>query len=135
MSLTTRRAVLCGTAAACGAAALSACSSSRGGGSGSAPSAAPGGVLARLDDVPVGKVVSAATPEGDPVLLARTSETEVTAVSPVCTHEGCTVEPSGECPCHGSRFDPRTGEVLGGPAGSALGQVAVQVVDGEVRTS
>lgn len=134
MSTPTRRAVLCGAVAACGSVALSACSS--GGGSAlDAPAASPGGALAKLADVPVGEVVEAATPEGDPVLLTRTSETEVSAFSAVCTHEGCTVGPSGDCPCHGSRFDPRTGEVLAGPAGSPLPAVAVQVVEGEVRTA
>jgi Rieske Fe-S protein len=41
-----------------------------------------------------------------------------TALSPVCTHLGCTVEIHGqrlECPCHGSTYD-RSGSVLRGPA-------------------
>jgi glycine/D-amino acid oxidase-like deaminating enzyme/nitrite reductase/ring-hydroxylating ferredoxin subunit len=44
----------------------------------------------------------------------------VHAVSPVCTHMGCTVtwntaETSWDCPCHGSRFNC-DGEVIQGPA-------------------
>jgi cytochrome b6-f complex iron-sulfur subunit len=40
------------------------------------------------------------------------------AVSPTCTHRGCTVEVQGAvlvCPCHGSTFS-RSGTVLRGPA-------------------
>jgi nitrite reductase/ring-hydroxylating ferredoxin subunit len=40
------------------------------------------------------------------------------ALSPICTHLGCTVDIAGAhlvCPCHGSTYD-RTGQVLRGPA-------------------
>ena len=40
------------------------------------------------------------------------------AVSPTCTHRGCTVDVEGAvlvCPCHGSTFS-RAGTVLRGPA-------------------
>lgn len=55
----------------------------------------------------------------------RDPEGEVHAFSPVCTHMGCLVhwnaaERSWDCPCHGSRFDARSGAVLNGPATSAL---------------
>ena len=44
------------------------------------------------------------------------------AVSPICTHLGCTVDIQGErlvCPCHGSTYD-RVGKVLQGPAQQPL---------------
>jgi Rieske Fe-S protein len=58
--------------------------------------------------------------KGKEILLARTSEDGVRAVSPVCSHEKCTVAyrrkvTRFECPCHGSFFD-LDGNVLNGPA-------------------
>ena len=46
----------------------------------------------------------------------------VAAVSPICTHRGCTVGIEGAllvCPCHGSTYD-REGRVLRGPAADPL---------------
>jgi cytochrome b6-f complex iron-sulfur subunit len=58
-------------------------------------------------------------------LVARTSANTFTALEGVCTHEGCTVTgAAGDvyvCPCHGSRYT-RTGQVVQGPARSALRQ-------------
>ncbi|MDP8244370.1 MAG: Rieske 2Fe-2S domain-containing protein [Candidatus Hinthialibacter antarcticus] len=42
----------------------------------------------------------------------------IAAMSLICTHLGCIVQPSTQgfvCPCHGSKFD-RDGNVKGGPA-------------------
>lgn len=38
------------------------------------------------------------------------------------------------CPCHGSQFDARTGDVLAGPAPAPLAKVAVRVTGGNVVT-
>ena len=58
-------------------------------------------------------------------LVARTSQSAVTAVTAVCTHEGCAVTgfDSGHyvCPCHGSTFTT-SGTVVQGPASSPLRQ-------------
>lgn len=51
------------------------------------------------------------------------------ALSLVCTHLGCTVEPKDNgftCPCHGSRYD-ESGQVLRGPAQQALKRLRVEV--------
>jgi len=52
-------------------------------------------------------------------LVSRTAQDTFTAVTAVCTHEGCTVNGiSGSiyvCPCHGSEFSA-SGGVIKGPA-------------------
>ena len=58
-------------------------------------------------------------------LVARTSQSAVTAVTAVCTHEGCAVTGFDSaryvCPCHGSTFTT-SGAVVQGPASSPLRQ-------------
>src|SRR3954469_25499865 len=58
-------------------------------------------------------------------LVARTSQSAVTAVTSVCTHEGCAVSGFANslyvCPCHGSEFNT-SGAVVQGPASSPLRQ-------------
>ncbi len=54
---------------------------------------------------------------------------EITALSPTCTHAGCTVkfnpeEKSWDCPCHGGRFDVH-GKVISGPPRKDLKQIEV----------
>jgi glycine/D-amino acid oxidase-like deaminating enzyme/nitrite reductase/ring-hydroxylating ferredoxin subunit len=54
----------------------------------------------------------------------RDKEGRVKKMSAVCTHMGCLVrwnqaEATWDCPCHGSRFDPK-GKVLSGPAETPL---------------
>ncbi|HTM67735.1 MAG TPA: FAD-dependent oxidoreductase [Candidatus Binatia bacterium] len=66
---------------------------------------------------------------GRRVAVHRTKEGKVMAVSPVCTHLGCTVRwnqarTSWDCPCHGSRFDV-DGKVLNGPATEPLASVPI----------
>lgn len=68
-------------------------------------------------------------------LLARTGDSTVTALTAVCTHEGCTVANfSGSqfvCPCHGSTFNA-SGSVANGPANRALQSFPAQVANGAV---
>lgn len=137
MSPVTRRAALCGLVAACGTTTLAGCASGSGAPAPTAAAPAAGAPLVALADVPVGQVVSATTPDGAKVLVARPGDSDVVAFSAVCTHQGCTVEPADDglkCPCHGSQFAALTGEVVQGPAQRALPRVEVEVVDGQVRT-
>jgi Rieske Fe-S protein len=69
----------------------------------------------------------------EPVYVLVMDDGNVTALSPICTHLGCTVEIQGPrlvCPCHGSTYD-RGGAVLVGPAVRGLRQYRVdQSADG-----
>ncbi|MCU1278123.1 MAG: Rieske (2Fe-2S) domain protein [bacterium] len=54
-----------------------------------------------------------------PIVVVRTSDTVVTALSATCTHAGCLVEYSTgaeqlHCPCHNASFNLQ-GAVLSGP--------------------
>ena len=73
-------------------------------------------------------------PEGRNVFIFHRPEGFV-AISAVCTHLGCIVNPSARgfvCPCHGSVFDP-DGRVLGGPAPRPLPWFEISVApDGQL---
>ncbi|HEU0181182.1 MAG TPA: Rieske (2Fe-2S) protein [Agromyces mariniharenae] len=98
------------------------------------PSAAPdappvGEDVAALADVPVGGSIDA-TINGQPALIAQPAAGQVVAFSAVCTHQQCVVAAAGsefDCPCHGSKFDAATGDVINGPALAALSPIAVSV--------
>lgn len=117
-----------------GALALTACAG------GSTPGSAQPKKNARVTgiaSVPVGGAVKVDV-GGAPVIVARPSARQTVAFSAICTHQGCVVEPAGRtlnCPCHGSQFDALTGQVLRGPAVSALPKIAVAVKNGEVVTT
>jgi cytochrome b6-f complex iron-sulfur subunit len=60
----------------------------------------------------------------DTIIIVRVSDTEVVAVSDICTHSGCenlytASSKTFDCPCHGSKFS-LTGQVINGPARRAL---------------
>lgn len=64
----------------------------------------------------------------DPIYVLSHDDGSFTALSPICTHLGCTVEIEGErlvCPCHGSTYD-RSGTVLQGPATLPLARFATR---------
>ena len=85
--------------------------------------------VASTQDVTDGQLHRAEA-NGVPVLLAR-YQGQVYAMSDTCTHLGCSLA-EGKleqdvvvCPCHGSGFSVRDGQVLQGPAG--VSQPAFQV--------
>jgi len=58
------------------------------------------------------------------VLIIRSSATNYTALSRICTHQGCTVNYDSAtkrlvCPCHGATYS-NTGSVIGGPTSTPL---------------
>ena len=131
LPVVSRRAALTLGGVAASAVVLVACSPS------SAPPAATGGgeapteptEVGTLGDLPVGGTVAAEVGE-TPILLSRPSEGEVKAFSAICTHQQCVVAADFGCPCHGSVFDPSTGEPTQGPANQPLPELTV-TLDGD----
>jgi Rieske Fe-S protein len=73
--------------------------------------------------------------ERDPLYVLAHGLDRFVALSPICTHRGCTVDAQGEhlvCPCHGSTYD-RSGAVLRGPAERPLRRYATQVSGGYIE--
>jgi nitrite reductase/ring-hydroxylating ferredoxin subunit/uncharacterized membrane protein len=77
--------------------------------------------------------------DGVPVLIARSRSGEVCALAATCTHlggplpEGSREGDTVTCPWHGSRFDLRTGAVLGGPAVFAQPRLPARVREGKIE--
>lgn len=135
----TRRTLVTIGGASAGAVLLAACTpgggqdangSGSGSGSGDGGSSSGGGTAeVSLASIPVGGAVSA-TLAGKPIVVSQPSAGQVVAFSAVCTHQGCTVAPQGkefDCPCHGSKFDATTGDVLNGPARDPLPKLKATV--------
>jgi Rieske Fe-S protein len=73
-------------------------------------------------------------PQGatDPLYVLRLDDGQFAVISPICTHQGCTVDIQGPrlvCPCHGSTYD-RQGRVLRGPAERSLARFTTTMADG-----
>jgi nitrite reductase/ring-hydroxylating ferredoxin subunit len=92
--------------------------------------------LGNEKDLPPGsmKAVQAGDRE---ILLANPGE-GIYAINNVCTHHGCrlsdgTLEGGNvRCPCHGSVFSVKTGEVVKGPAKAPEPSYTVTIVNGEI---
>lgn len=119
-----RRIVFQGMGALGVAAALAGCG---GGDESAADPPATGSALATTSEVPVGGGVVNSEAR---VVVTQPTEGEFKAFTAICTHQSCTVTGVDEtinCSCHGSRFAIDTGEPVGGPAPSALAEVAIKV--------
>lgn len=60
----------------------------------------------------------------DTIMVIRSSDTAVVALSAICTHAGCSMNFDAasaiiDCPCHGSQFG-EDGRVIKGPAARAI---------------
>jgi Rieske Fe-S protein len=70
----------------------------------------------------------------DPIYVLALGPRRFAALSPICTHLGCTVEiEEGRlvCPCHGSSYD-REGRVLRGPAERSLDRYRAELTADDV---
>jgi thiosulfate dehydrogenase (quinone) large subunit len=102
---------------------------------GSTPATDPSGTaIGPASDVPVGGSASFTDPATqDPSLVIQQTAGNFVAFDAVCPHAGCTVAYQASariiaCPCHGSEFNPRTGDVVRGPA--PIGLTTISVVKG-----
>jgi Rieske Fe-S protein len=95
---------------------------------------AAGDVVVPLSRIPVAGAYEVSL-DGRRVILSRPAEDTVLAFDATCTHQGCTVRATEEglaCPCHGSVFDPATGEAVHGPATEPLAPVGVAIRGSDV---
>src|SRR6266550_6277995 len=93
--------------------------------------------LAKADEIPDGEV-RAFDANGVPVAVANV-DGSFFAFDDTCPHRQCSLA-EGEleemtivCPCHGSEFDVRTGEVVAPPARDPVAHYDVKVEDGQIQ--
>jgi thiosulfate dehydrogenase [quinone] large subunit len=93
-----------------------------------------GTLIGSVTSVPVGGSAAFTDPSsGDPALVIQQTAGDVVAFDAICPHAGCTVayKQSAKliaCPCHGSEFNARTGNVIRGPA--TYGLTPIKVITG-----
>ncbi|MFN2544940.1 MAG: Rieske (2Fe-2S) protein [Actinomycetota bacterium] len=93
--------------------------------------------LAKADEIPEGEV-RAFDANGVPVAVANVGGS-LFAFDDTCPHRQCSLaegeleEATIVCPCHGSEFDVRTGDVLNPPARDPVAHYEIQVEDGTIK--
>ncbi len=85
-----------------------------------------------LEKLEMGKSLPFTDLKGKELMIIRTGENEVKALSTVCTHLGCKVYWQSDknqfyCPCHAGVFSPQ-GEVLAGPPPKSLQTYPVEII-------
>lgn len=99
-------------------------------GESSAGSSVGGDGFAKVADIPEG---GGAIYADQGVVVTQPAAGEFKGFTNICTHQGCPVSDVTDtinCTCHGSLFSIEDGSPQGGPATSALAEVAL-TVDGE----
>ena len=93
--------------------------------------------VAKADEIAEGEV-RAVDANGEAVAVANVGGTYF-AFGDTCTHRQCSLA-EGEledatitCPCHGSEFDIRTGEVINPPARDPVPHFETRVEDGQIQ--
>ena len=92
--------------------------------------------VAVTTDLPPGELMLVEV-EDERIALANVGG-QYYAVTDECTHSGCPLsdgEMEGEllkCPCHGSQFDVRTGEVVSPPADEPLTLYTVKIEGNDI---
>ncbi|MBP7972973.1 MAG: Rieske (2Fe-2S) protein [Candidatus Nanopelagicales bacterium] len=147
-SVFSRRNVLAVGALGAAGVALAACSSKSsdsgsaaasespsGGQSGTGAGSGSGAEITSVSKVPVGGAIITDSADTG-FVVSQQKAGEVACYSAVCPHQGCLCSQiQGEvavCPCHGSRFNVFTGDVVQGPATTGLTKVEVKVAGGKV---
>jgi 3-phenylpropionate/trans-cinnamate dioxygenase ferredoxin component len=91
------------------------------------------GLVKEMEFEPIKAIVA----DGKEILVVNIGTT-FTAIGNKCTHMGCKLSGGKiegdvvRCPCHGSMFNVRTGEVVRGPAKKSEPVYTVTVENGEL---
>lgn len=89
--------------------------------------------------IPVADVPQGGGLVQDGVVVTQPDEGEFAAFDASCPHQGCAVREVTTqaivCPCHGSEFDPTSGDVTQGPATAGLTEKSVAVEGDEIVVS